>query len=91
MIESFNISETAEALGKSILTIRRWIDHDMLPAPFLREVGGHAVMVYSKGELEVIARVLSRHAGDYQYLCEKHDHVRHDMHQHVHAYRTQRM
>lgn len=68
--------------------MRAWIAKDLVPAPFLYEESRKKVMLYSRGELEVIARELSSHQEDYQYLCEKHEHVRHNIHQHMHAYRT---
>lgn len=86
-MESFTVGEAAEALGKTELTFRRWIEKDLVPAPYLVDANGRA-KVYSKGELEVIARVLARHSEEFQYLCEKHEHVRHNMHQHMQAYRT---
>lgn len=68
-----------------MLTIRRWLDRDIIPAPYLDD---GRTKVYSIGELEVIAAVLAKHREDFQYLCEKHEHVKHDMHQRMQAYRA---
>lgn len=87
MIESFTIAEAAEAIGRNELTFRRWVDRDMVPAPYLVDKNSRAKL-YSKGELEVIARILARHSVEFQNLCETHAHVIHTMHQHMQAYRT---
>lgn len=87
VVETFSIIEAAEAIGRTPLTFRRWIDRDMVPAPYLREEGNRPC-VYSRGELEVMAAVLAKHKEDFQYLCEKHEHVRHNMQQHMQAYRS---
>lgn len=88
-MESFNLDESAQALGRTAQTIRRWQQLDLIPTPFLKDLGG--TMVYSKGELEVIARVLAQHSKEFQNLCSNHDHVRHTMHQLMHAYRVQHL
>lgn len=75
------------ALHKTELTLRRWIEKDIVPAPCLHTETGRALL-YSKGELEIIARELDRHSTEFQYLCENHTHVRESLHQHMHAYRA---
>jgi hypothetical protein len=85
--ETFNVAEAAVALGKKELTFRGWIQRELVPAPVLTH-GTSRVPLYSKGELEIIARELARHSQDYQYLCEKHTHVAESMHQHMHAFRA---
>lgn len=83
------MAEAANALGRNELTLRSWINKDLVPAPFLYEEARQMVPLYSKGELEVIARELAKHAqDDYQNLCEKHVHVREAIHQYMHAYRA---
>lgn len=65
--ETYTIPEFAKAIGRSELTIRRWIEADKLPGPYLRETTRNT-RVYSRGELDVILAVLNRHAQSYQYL-----------------------
>lgn len=68
-------------------TIRRWIEADKIPAPYLRcTATGHRV--YSVGELSVLVRHLAQHEGEYSYLVVDHSHVTETLHQAVHAYRS---
>lgn len=88
VIETFTVCEASYALHRTELTLRRWIDRDLIPAPFLFEEGRRKALLYSKGELEIIARELHKHSEEFQYLCEKHEHVRQNIHQYMHAYRS---
>ncbi len=76
-------------MGKTAQTVRRWEMLDLIPPPILRDRAG--TLVYSKGELEVIARILSAHHREFSNLCANHDHVRHTMHQTMQAYRAQHL
>lgn len=88
-VESFTVPEAAEALGRSLSTIRRWIDDDRIPAPYLQEnTRNHRV--YSVGELEVVARVLSQHERDFVYLAGSDGkYAVETLRQAMHAYRAQ--
>jgi hypothetical protein len=88
VVETFTVAEASQALHRNELTLRRWIDRDLIPAPYLFEQSKRKVPLYSKGELEVIARELARHGEEFQNYCEKHEHVRHSIHQHMQAYRV---
>lgn len=68
-------------------TIRRWLESDRIPAPYLRETTRH-IFVYSIGELETIARVLHHHQQEYAYLSNQHEQVIHTMFQYIQAYRA---
>lgn len=84
-VETFSIPEAALALGRQELTLRRWIDADKVPAPYLQEtVRGYKV--YSLGEIETLARVLSTHHS--AYLSSTDHHVITQIREHLHAYRT---
>jgi len=68
----FTVRETAQALGKSELTLRRWIKVGMIPPARLFDTS-YGYMHYSRGELKIIARVLARHATDFDYFHKKHE------------------
>lgn len=87
-VESFTVPQAAEALGRSMATLRRWIDGDKIPAPYLTEVVRRN-RVYSVGELQVIARVIAQHEREFTYLVSEHTHIVETLHQAVHAYRSE--
>lgn len=87
-VESFTIPEAAEALGRSVSTIRRWLEADRLPAPHLEDIANH-YRVYSVGELEVIARLIASHEREFVYLVSENTHIVESLHQAIHAYRAQ--
>lgn len=86
-VESFTVPEAAAALGKSEANLRRWLEADRIPGPYLRETT-RGYLVYSYGELETIARVLHHHQQEYAYLTAQHEHVTHTMFQYIQAYRA---
>lgn len=86
-VRSFTIPELAAALGRAELTLRRWISADKIPAPYLQDTG-RALRVYSIGEAEVIATVLSRHENAYRYLTSTNQAALQEMHEMMHFYRT---
>jgi len=87
-VESFTIPQAAEALGRSVSTIRRWIESDRIPRPYLTDTHKE-LRVYSAGELEVMARIIGQHERDFLYLTAENRHVVEHLHQAVHAYRAQ--
>lgn len=87
MAETYTLPEFAQALGKPILTIRRWIEADKLPAPYLVETQ-RALRVYSRGEVEVIVQVLRRNTESYAYFTAANQAAIQDMMQSIHAYRA---
>ncbi len=86
--ETFTIPEAAKALGKTELTLRKWIADDMLPAPVLKETQRNYA-VYSSGELQIIARVLVEHEREFAYYRFDHSSTIERMHQAMHGYRAQ--
>lgn len=76
------------ALGKSLPTFRRWLSNDLIPQPYLRDMSS-GYHVYSRGELDIIAAALTEHSQVFTYYCEKHENVRHSIHQRMQAYRAQ--
>lgn len=87
-VESFTIPQAAEALGRSLATIRRWVSGDKIPAPYLTEVV-HKHKVYSVGELQVMARIIAQHERDFTYLVSEHTHIVETLQQAIHAYRSE--
>lgn len=85
--ECFTIPEAATALAKSEAQFRRWLDTDIVPRPYVRETS-RGNLVYERGELEQVARILARHQREFAYLGQTHQHVINDIHQYVHAYRV---
>jgi hypothetical protein len=68
----FTVRETAQALGKSELTLRRWIKAGMIPPARLFDTS-YGYQHYSRGELRIIARILARHAHEFDYLHKRHE------------------
>ena len=87
-VESFTLPQAASALGRSQATIRRWLEADKIPAPHLRDVNRNH-LVYSVGELEVIARHIAQFEQSFSYLVSEQTHIVETLHQAVHAYRSQ--
>lgn len=87
-VESYTVSEAAVALGRSVATIRRWIEADKIPEPYLRDVSTN-YRVYSVGELQVMSRILAQHEREFSYLATGSTHIAETLHQAVHAYRSE--
>lgn len=86
-VEAFSLPEAAKALGRTELTLKRWIEDDLVPAPILREtVRGYRQ--YSVGELNVLARELQEHEIDYSYYAIAHTARRERIQQHFFAHRA---
>ena len=87
-VETFTIPEAAAALGRSLSTIRRWIDSDRIPPPYLTDVA-RDYKVYSVGELRTMATIIGRHEREFMYLVAENTYVIQELHQAIHAYRAQ--
>lgn len=86
-VTTFTIPELALALGKAELTIRRWIEADKIPAPYLRETTRN-LRVYSLGELQTLVDVLARFGRDFSYLSAADSTALARLHETMHAYRV---
>lgn len=86
-VVSFTIPELARALGRAELTIRRWIEADKIPAPYLLDTS-RQLRVYSIGEATTMATVLARQESAYSYLTSTNAAALTDMHESMHAYRS---
>lgn len=87
-VESFTVPEAAAALGRTELTLKRWIEDDLIPQPILRDTSRN-YRQYSVGELTVIARELQEHEREFRYYATAHTATRELIAQHVFAYRQQ--
>ncbi len=87
-VECFTLPQAAEALGKSFSTLRRWLEIDKIPSPYLKDIGNNA-MVYSVGELEVIVRIISQNEREFMYSSSpEHNYIIQALHQAIHGYRA---
>lgn len=68
----YTVRESAQALKRSELTLRRWIKDSIVPAPRLYDCT-YGYMHYSQGELRIIARQLAMHERDFDYLHKNHE------------------
>lgn len=87
-VECFTLPEAAKALGRTELTLKKWIATDMIPAPVLRDTS-RGYRHYSVGELRIMARVLAEHERDNAYYTTGSIYTKERLMQAVHAYRMQ--
>jgi hypothetical protein len=70
----YTLPEAASALGKSPLTLKRWISEELIPEPVLvDDVYGYRQ--YLAAEVRIIADELRRHEENYDYLTSNHREV----------------
>jgi len=86
-VEAYSVPEAAKALGRTELTLKRWIEEDLIPEPILRDTT-KGYRQYSVGELRVIARVLREHEHEFSYYASTHVHTREQIMQQIHGYRA---
>lgn len=68
--ECYTLREAAEALGRSLLTIRSWIEKEFIPPPVCK--GSRPThQQYTRYELDAIAFVLSEHSKHSKYISSK--------------------
>jgi len=66
-MEAFTLREAGEALGRALLTIRSWIENEVIPAP-MAEDASTGYQQYLRFELELLADVLAAHETHSQYV-----------------------
>lgn len=69
--EAYNLPQTAIALAKNPLTLKRWLKVDMLPQPIYCDTS-HGYKHYLREEVEAMAEELHQHHLSYQYFRENH-------------------
>lgn len=67
VLESYTVKEAAEALGRTYLTVRSWIEKGILPEPFTKEVS-RGFKNFTRFELDVVAEILADHETHSQYV-----------------------
>lgn len=70
-VESYSIPKAAEALGRTKLSLKKWIRDGIIPPPIWKDVS-RGFDQYTVGELSVIARVLVEHQSSFVYVSVKH-------------------
>lgn len=70
-VESYSVPVTADALGRTKLSIKKWIRDGIIPPPVWRDTSRN-FLHYTVGELSTIARVLAEHESSFVYLSTKH-------------------
>ena len=84
--EVYTIPESAKAIGKTPLTVKRWIGDNLIPPPVLVDcVNGYRH--YSKGELSIIAELLHKYSRDYSYVVSGDNPFVHSVWQRLEHYR----
>lgn len=64
---TYTVSEAAQALGRSLVTLRRWIADGKIPRPFLKE-GTRQQRVYSLQEMQIIGGLIAQAEAHGDYL-----------------------
>jgi len=85
-VETYRMSEAALALGRSMVTIKRWIKEELIPPPILTDVV-YGYKHYSRGELKLIAMLLAEHERQYEYFHYTHTVTINRIWQGIEAYR----
>jgi len=82
----FTIPEAAKALGKTPLTLKRWISDDLIPPPVLIDTTC-GYKHYSRGELMIILELLTQYSKDYTYIVANDNPFVHSVWQKLEHYR----
>jgi len=70
-LHSFSLSEAADALGRSLITFRKWVSQNLVPGPIFADVT-KGNFCYTAPEITAIAEGLSSHERDFVYLGVAH-------------------
>ena len=84
--EVYTMPEAAKALGKTVITLKRWISDDLIPPPVLTDTV-HGYKHYSRGELEIIKELLYEYSSDYSYIVSTNNSFVHSVWQRLEHHR----
>lgn len=70
-VSCFSVPKAAEALGRTELSIKKWIRDGILPPPIWRDVS-RGFKRYTVGELQVIAAEIAKHESSFVYISVRH-------------------
>lgn len=76
--QSYTVPEAARALGKSYITLKRWVRDGLIPAPILRDAHRQH-RLYGAGELQEVCRVLAQHGREFSYYAKMHETTRSEL------------
>ena len=71
VIACYTVPYAAAAVGKSIVTFKKWIVLGYVPAPIYKDATFHHLQ-YSVPEVQAIVTALSRHFDKFDYLNKRH-------------------
>ena len=72
LMEGYTLREAGIALGKALLTIRSWMESEVIPPPFCEEAAS-GYQQYARFELDLLAEMLARHETHSQYVSTVND------------------
>lgn len=87
VVLAFTRTEAAQALGRTLLTLRGWIKKGLIPDPYLIDTT-YGYEHYSVGELEAIRPILDEHFRVYSQLQTNHEQAVADIHAAMVKYRA---
>lgn len=71
-LEVYTVPKAAAALGKTVVTFKRWLKDELLPPPVAVDpVYGYKH--YTNGELKLVAEILADHFEEFEYLHTTHE------------------
>ena len=89
VLESYTLREAAEALGRTPLTLRRWIEESLVPEMVLSD-STYGYRQFCRGEMDAMVRVLKSHEKEYSYLRKEHEKTIQRIFDAVNTYRRRR-
>lgn len=80
------MTRLAEALGKTVVTVKRWIKDEMLPPPAITDAV-RDLPCYTAGEVKIFAKILAKHEKDFDYFHTTHYDTIENLWQAIEGYR----
>lgn len=83
----YTVPQAAAALGKTVVTFKKWIADGLLPPPIFKDTT-YGYMHYSQGEMKLVAGIIRKHEQKYDYLHTTHDNTVSQLWQAIEEYRS---